>query len=291
MTQVPDVTTIEGVAMPAIIYGTAWKKDRTAELVSQAVNSGFRGIDTAGQPRHYHEAGVGEALVSLANAGIRRDSLYLQTKFTPLNGQDPDNVPYDADAELAEQVRQSFASSLRNLNTDYLDSLILHSPIKPMSALMEAWRSMERIKLSGGARQLGISNCYDLETLQAVYNAAKVKPALVQNRFYGDSGYDTALRRWCRAQGIVYQSFWTLTANPQINSSLAVGRIAERYQCEPAQVLLRFVSQLGIVPLTGTSSAHHMSEDLAMFQFELSEAERDQVSNALLSGARLQDFY
>lgn len=276
--------------MPAIIYGTAWKKERTTDLVKQALTAGFRGIDTAGQPKHYNEAGVGKAIESTMKQGTPREGLYIQTKFTPLSGQDPDNLPYDPKADVAEQVQQSFAASLRNLNTEYVDSLVMHSPIKPMHELMSAWRIMERIKLSGGARQLGISNCYDLNVLQTMYQAAKVKPALLQNRFYADSGYDSELRAWCRSKGIIYQSFWTLTANTQIFSSFAVGRLAERYQCEPSQILLRFVTQLGIVPLTGTTSPEHMRDDLGMFRFELTEPELDTVSNALLPGSRLQDF-
>jgi diketogulonate reductase-like aldo/keto reductase len=286
----PNLMSNENVAMPAMIYGTAWKQERTADLVKQALAAGFRGIDTAGQPRHYHEAGVGEALAELQAQGMQRDSIYLQTKFTPLSGQDPDNLPYDPKVEVAEQVRQSFTNSLQNLQTEYVDSLILHSPIKPMHELMSAWRSMERIKLSGGARQLGISNCYDLDVLKTMYQAAKVKPALVQNRFYADTRYDMELRAWCRERGIIYQSFWTLTANTHVFSSLQMGRLAERYQCEPTQILLRFVSQLGIIPLTGTSSPEHMRDDLAMFHFQLSEAEMELVCKALLTGSSLQEF-
>lgn len=75
--------------MPPLIYGTAWKKERTADLVIQAIKAGFCGIDTACQPKHYNESLVGEALVKLGKHNISRDSLFLQTKFTPLSGQDP----------------------------------------------------------------------------------------------------------------------------------------------------------------------------------------------------------
>ncbi len=76
------------MSIPRILYGTAWKKQRTEALVSQAIASGFRGIDTACQPKHYYEAGVGAAV-----AGLDRAQLYLQTKFTPLGGQDPKQIP------------------------------------------------------------------------------------------------------------------------------------------------------------------------------------------------------
>ena len=80
------------------------EEDKTADLVLKAVKYGFRGIDTACQPKHYYEAGVGEALQKLSDQGIPRKDLYIQTKFTPLNGQDPGHVPYDRRAPLNEQV-------------------------------------------------------------------------------------------------------------------------------------------------------------------------------------------
>jgi len=86
---------------PTILYGTAWKRERTYELVLAALRAGFRGIDTACQPKHYDEAAVGAALET---SGLRRADLYVQTKYTPLAGQDPDRLPYDAAAEVEEQV-------------------------------------------------------------------------------------------------------------------------------------------------------------------------------------------
>src|SRR5512145_792290 len=104
------------VPVPSFMYGTAWKKEATAQLVQLAVASGFRAIDTANQLIHYQEALVGEALRALENKGIKRDTLFLQTKFTPVGGQGG-QTPYDASADLTTQVRQSFASSLTHLYT------------------------------------------------------------------------------------------------------------------------------------------------------------------------------
>lgn len=82
-------------SFPRIIYGTAWKEDRTADLVYDAVLSGFRHIDTACQPRHYQEEKVGEGWTrAAAELGLSRDSIWLQTKYTSLDGQDPERVPY-----------------------------------------------------------------------------------------------------------------------------------------------------------------------------------------------------
>jgi len=256
-------TSIYGVRMPWIIYGTAWKKDSTAALVEQAISLGFRGIDTACQPKHYNEAGVGDGVTACQQLGIDRSELYLQSKFTPLTGQDPTQVPYDAKASLDEQVAQSFQTSLKNLQTTYLDCLILHSPLANQRQTEEVWQAMEQIFHNGGARQLGISNSYDLQQFKLLYRNAQVKPAVIQNRFYAETQYDRTLRDFCQQQRIIYQSFWTLTANPKVLAHATLQSLATKYQRSSAQVFFRYLNQINIIPLTGTTSKTHMKEDLA----------------------------
>ena len=267
-----------GVNMPGLIYGTAWKKERTADLVVKAIQAGFRGIDTACQPKHYDEPLVGEALHKLEEHGIERETLFIQTKFTPLSGQDPRQVPYDKDATIESQVNQSFEASLRNLQTQYVDSLVLHSPVAPRALLMKLWGAMETIQKTGAARQLGISNCYDTKVMRQLYADANVKPAVVQNRFYKKTGYDADLRNWCSNHGVIYQSFWTLTANPHILADKALRTIARKYNKTEAQIFFRHLNQSGIVVLTGTCSEQHMREDLGIFDFELSADDLKNVS-------------
>ncbi|MBH0210131.1 MAG: aldo/keto reductase, partial [Nitrospira sp.] len=153
-------TTYNNVTIPSFMYGTAWKKEATTGLVLQAVEAGFRAIDTANQLVHYDEARVGEALLQSAKQGISRDTLFLQTKFTPVNGQDH-RLPYDARASLTVQVEQSFASSLAHLHTDYLDSYVLHGPCSRRglgAEDWEVWAAIESLYDSGKTKIIGISN-------------------------------------------------------------------------------------------------------------------------------------
>src|SRR6202163_3932583 len=115
----PDRTlSIEGVRVPRFLYGTAWKEDGTQRLTELALRAGFRGIDTANQRRHYHEAAVGQAIsASVARGLVARDDLFLQTKFTFRRGHDH-RLPYDPEAPIPSQVEQSFASSLAHLGTE-----------------------------------------------------------------------------------------------------------------------------------------------------------------------------
>jgi diketogulonate reductase-like aldo/keto reductase len=270
-------------ALPKIIYGTAWKQADTQRLVELAVRSGFRGIDTACQPKHYDEAAVGAAVTACVKSGLAaRGDLYLQTKFTPVSGHDPRRIPYDARAPLAEQVAQSFAASLRNLQTDYVDCLILHSPLPAPRQTLEVWRAFEALVDAGAARHLGISNCYKPKDLERLCHDSRIKPAVVQNRFYAETGYDRAIRTICTRQRIVYQSFWTLTANPHVLAHATVGALASIHQRTPAQILFRYLTQTGVVPLTGTRSEAHMREDLSIVQFELTGAERRAMDEVLV---------
>lgn len=270
MTEIRDTwTSLHGVEVPRIIYGTAWKKDRTAGLVEQAIALGFRGIDTACQPKHYDEAGVGAGLAAALRGGLRRQDIYLQSKFTPLPGHDPQRIPYDPSAPLARQVAQSFERSRANLGTDTLDCLVLHSPLGNPADLREVWRAMEAIFDDGGARQLGISNCYDPAVLRHLCESSRVRPAVVQNRFHAATGFDRPIREYCRERGMIYQSFWTLTANPEILAHGTVMVLKAKYRRTAPQIFFRYLSQIGIVPLTGTTSAAHMREDLDISSFQL----------------------
>ena len=191
-------------------------------------------------------------------------------------------MPYDPKGSLSEQVAQSFKKSLDNLRTTYLDCLVLHSPLLDPLQMGEVWRAMELIFDNGGAKQLGISNSYDLQQLEVLYQNATVKPAVLQNRFYADTQYDRAIRDFCRRQQIIYQSFWTLTANPKILAHATLRALTGRYQRSSAQIFFRYLSQIGIVPLTGTTSAAHMQEDLAIFDFELTASECAEIGGLLL---------
>ena len=158
-----------------LVYGTAWKKDTTARLVSAAIQKGFRLVDTACQPKHYNEAGVGQGWRDAAEKlNIKREDLYLQTKFTSHDGQDPNNVPYDPTAELEQQVEQSFEKSLENLQTTYLDALVLHSPMRTMEDTIRVWNVFQTFYDAGRVKKLGISNIYSLAKLKELWNAARV---------------------------------------------------------------------------------------------------------------------
>lgn len=253
---------------PFLVYGTAWKKEETARYVSEAVHAGFRFIDTACQPKHYNEAGVGDGWRAAAQElGLKRSDLYLQTKFTSYPGQDPNNVPYDHTAPIEEQVKQSLQVSLKNLHTGYLDSLVMHSPLDTLEQTMQAWRVMESFVDDGKVLRLGISNCYDYDMFTTIYNQARIKASVLQNRFYAESNFDTELRVFCKEKNIWYQSFWTLTANRKALALPEVEEMAKKKNLTPQTYMYAFLMTLGYAtPLSGTTSQKHMAEDVAVME-------------------------
>ncbi|HMU29825.1 MAG TPA: aldo/keto reductase [Nitrospira sp.] len=265
------LTAYNQVPVPSFMYGTAWKKDATTQLVQQAVAAGFTAIDTANQLIHYQEALVGEALLALAKQGTPRERLFVQTKFTPVNGQDH-RTPYDAQADLTTQVKQSFGSSLAHLHTDYLDSYVLHGPYARRGlsdADWEVWGAIESLYAAGTTRMIGISNV-SADQLRLLCERATHKPMVVQNRCYAALGWDRDVREICRAHGIIYQGFSLLTANRDIFSDPDVRTMAAKYGMGLAQLVFRFAMQMGMLPLTGTTNQQHMAEDLRSDQFTIS---------------------
>lgn len=266
---------------PYFLYGTAWKEEQTERLTRLALDAGFRGIDTANQRRHYYEEGVGRAVQGALAAGLmKREELFLQTKFTFRGGQDH-RLPYDPTAPIARQVDQSLASSLEHLGTDYVDSYVLHGPSRRVGLGQddwEAWGAMEAAHDANRARRLGVSNV-TAEQLRLLVAQARVLPAFVQNRCFAVLGWDREVRALCAAHNMVYQGFSLLTANLDVLRHPETARIAHRHQRAVTQIIFRFALDVGMLPLTGTTDPAHMQGDLSVCEFQLDPEEVERIEH------------
>ena len=263
------------------MYGTAWKEEQTQRLTQLALEQGFRGIDTANQRRHYYEEAVGQAIASAVSNGlVAREDLFLQSKFTFRGGQDH-RLPYDPRASITEQVEQSLNSSLEHLNAQSIDSYVLHGPSQRNGLGAddwEAWRAMESLHDKGLVRLLGVSNV-DIKQLGELVAGARIQPTFVQNRCFAIHGWDRQIRTICAEHGLIYQGFSLLTANREMLASQFVKQLAATHDRTIPQIIFRFALDLGMVVLTGTSSAAHMQHDLAIGDFQLSKAEITRLEN------------
>jgi len=261
--------------IPDFMYGTAWKEERTPALTELAIRKGFRAIDTANQRRHYFEAGVGQGLAAAFRNGlVTRADIFLQTKFTYRPGQDH-RLPYDPEAGLSDQVAQSMASSLEHLGTDWVDSFVLHGPASGYGWSdddAEVWAAMVKERDHGRTRFLGLSNVSlrHLRQMEAVHSEI---PAFIQNRCFARSGWDREFRSFCAERRIIYQGFSLLTANPEVLHHPLVARLAVQRKATAAQIVFRFAQAVGMLPLTGTTDAAHMEQDLACHNLTLSDDE------------------
>src|SRR5262249_28349461 len=193
--------------------------------------------------------------------------------------------PTAARAPARRPVEQPFASSLEPLGARVIDSYLLHGPTQRSglaAADWEAWRAMEALHDNGRARLLGVSN-FTLEQLQRLCEKARVPPRFVQNRCYASHGWDRPIREFCGARGILYQGFSLLTANRNVLAHPELVQIARRHGRSVAQVVFRFALDTGMVPLTGTTDAGHMREDLEVFTFRLEPEEAERIERLAMT--------
>lgn len=267
--------TLNDQSIPRFFYGTAWKEDKTADLTYQALEAGFTAIDTANQRKHYFEEAVGQGLNKfLENKQQSRKNIFLQTKYTYARGQDH-RKPYNESDSFTDQVKDSFTSSLKHLNTDYIDSYVLHGPYSQHGVGpedKESWAAMEALFHNKQVRAIGVSNISPVQ-LTELCKIAKIKPNFVQNRCYASMGWDKEIRQICQKENMLYQGFSVLTANRQeLSSPLMVG-LAQKYSKTIPQIVFRFCQQLNMICLTGTTNTDHMKQDLNIYDFELNPDE------------------
>lgn len=258
-------------SIPEIIYGTAWKKELTAEYVKYALDAGFTAFDTANQFKHYREKDLG---IAIQQSGIDRSRLFIQTKFTPLSGHGKDyELPYDPRASICKQIEQSFIDSLDHLRTTHVDSYLMHSPLENNELTLEGWGYFEDLKNKKLAKFIGISNI-SASQLSDLISRAKIKPDFVQNRCLAESRWDLQVRLLCQEHNIGYQGFWLLTGNTRVTLNKLFQKIADSLNCTQQQLLYSYARHMGIIPLSGTTNLDHMREALSSTSLKLNEEER-----------------
>mmetsp|Transcript_22606 Transcript_22606/g.47640 ORF Transcript_22606/g.47640 Transcript_22606/m.47640 type:complete len:383 (-) Transcript_22606:391-1539(-) len=285
--------------MGSIVYGAKGKGKDTAKFVKEAIQSGFRHIATGGFHNEYDEAGVGEGW---KESGVPRNELYLQTLFLAktVNGYGTQNCnlgdgscPPSNDLSIEDQVHLSIKSSLHNLQTEYIDAVLIHNfraTLQPYDETILAWKALEDYVNRGVIRHLGIVSVHDKEYLTKLHDDAKIKPTIIQNRFHANRGYDISLRPMFKEMGMANQLFWILTgsAGGRVRKNDDVKAIADSKGVTPQILLYSFTMELGGTPLIGSKNINHMKEDVdALVTQGLKWEKKDLVTMANIINKKL----
>ncbi|MEC4184024.1 aldo/keto reductase [Adlercreutzia sp. R21] len=247
-----DFKLSNGVAIPAMGFGVfQMSSAEVAEHLPQAIEAGFRHIDTANG--YYNEVAVGEAV---RESGIPREEFFLTTKLWPRD--------YGTATCMG-----AIDASLERLGTDYVDLLLLHQPYGPYT---EAWKVMEEALAAGKVRAIGLSN-FPAHKFQEVLAVAEVAPQVLQVELNPRCN-QLELKKQLEPLGVVFEGWYPLGhGDAELLRLAPIAAAAEAHGVEPAQVCLRWSIQHGNVVFPKTCSPEHMRQNLAVLDFELTPAE------------------
>lgn len=261
MNNAADTFTLKnGVTMPCIGFGTYDTTDEDAcRVVLDALEVGYRLIDTAAI--YANEAGIGKAL---ATSGVTREELFITSKvWNTHRGYD--------------KTMESFEASLERLGLEYLDLFLIHWPAneKQFGAEAEAinadtWRALEDLYEAGKVRAIGLSN-FKPHHIEDLMKHAKIEPVVNQIEFYPGRMQAETLE-YCLAQGMVVEA-WSPLGRGKTLTNESIAAIGARYGKSNAQVCLRWLIQLGMLPLPKSGNIERMAQNLDVFDFELTPGE------------------
>ena len=252
-----------GVTIPAVGFGSYLSAEHGTQTITDALETGYRCIDTAKMYRN--EAKIGAAI---AESGIPRGALFLCSKIWPTD--------FGREKTLA-----SFEESCRMLKTDYLDMLLLHWPKTDandadwLEKVQASWAVMEELYTQGRIRVIGVSNFLP-HHLRPLLETARIRPMVDQLELHAGYMQEYALA-YLREQGILPQA-WSPLGRAALLHDAEIGAVAAKYGCSCAQLLLRYLNQRGIPVIPKSSSKERMAENLDIFGFRISDDDMSYLS-------------
>jgi len=252
-----NVTMNNGVEIPQLGYGVFMMSSAEVEKhLPEAIAAGYRHIDTANA--YYNEVAVGDVV---KKSGIDRKDFFITTKLWP---QD-----YGKDKAM-----DAIDASLRRLDTDYIDLLLLH---QPYGKYTEAWKVMEQAQKEGKVRAIGLSN-FSRKKFQEVLDVADVVPQALQVEINPRQNQHE-MKEWLAPKGVVFEGWYPLGHGDKGLLEMPVFvNLAEKYGKSPAQIVLRWEVQSGDVVFPKTLNPDHMKANLDIFNFQLTDDEMAEIN-------------
>jgi 2,5-diketo-D-gluconate reductase A len=251
------VTLNNGVVMPQLGFGV-WQvpDDQAQPAVEAAIAAGYRSIDTA--KLYHNEEGVGRAVRA---SGVPRSELFITTKLW--------NDEHDYDRAL-----RAFDASLDRLGMDYVDLYLIHWPVPKQDKYRDAWKALEKVYADGRAKAVGVSN-FTVDNLTRLMESSSVVPAVNQVELHPRLS-QANLRAFHAEHGIATEA-WSPLGQGQLISDPVVAKVAAAHGRTPAQAILRWHLQLGVVAIPKSVTPSRIRENLDVFGFELWADEMDTI--------------
>jgi len=268
MTQatIPAVRLRDGVDIPQLGFGVFQvPPEKTQDAVEEALEVGYRHIDTAAAYRN--ERGVGAAI---AASGISRAEIFVTTKLWN-------------SAQGYESTLGAFEKSVARLGVDHVDLYLIHWPVPTEGRALDTWRAFERIHEEGRSRTIGVSN-FRVEDLEQLEREAEVSPTINQIELHPHFP-QAELRAWHREHRIATES-WSPLAQGDLLVNETIAAVATRHDRTPAQVILRWHLQLGNVVIPKSVTPKRIRENFELFDFELNDEDMTEIA-ALDVGQRI----
>jgi 2,5-diketo-D-gluconate reductase A len=261
MQQVPVKEFHDGYAIPQLGFGV-WQvpAEVTSTVIDSAISAGFRSFDTA--EAYYNEQEVG---IGLRRSGLARDAFFITTKLWNTN-------------QGRDQARLAFDASMQRLGVDMLDLYLMHWPSQARDLYVETWRTFADLQKQGRIRSIGVSN-FSVAQLQRLIDETGVVPVVNQIELH-PRFQQTHLRAFHEHHGIVTESWSPLGVWPNGRSAMddpIVLSIATKHGRSPAQIVLRWHLQEGLVVLTRSVRPERIRENCQLFDFELDDDDMRQI--------------
>lgn len=279
-----QLTNKAGEIIPNIGLGTfPFEGQVMANMIKAAIQVGYRLFDTADDYRG--EPGIGMAIKDLEKNGFRRERIFLQTKISDNNAHEDEplkGIYFNPTSKFMQRhtvdeiVREKVATSLRNMNTSYLDSLLIHYPFP--NYIIDIWTTMIDLKNQGIVRYIGVSNFHERHIDKLIAETG-VTPD-INEVYISPIGIKQDLVDYCKKHKILVMSYSPLidVAHGKISTE-KLKPIIEKYNKSLAQIILRWNIQRGSLPLPKTKNLKRLQENFDVFDFSLTVEEVEMISS------------